>query len=262
MTYLWNYFHKDERSFDYLATTDKGNFCWVAINLPQLALFTLVWLFRHWWDSLHQLPKPQDTWQLIWCNGWNLSNWWEKNFVMNFMFLITNLRILALNSCCRVPYDDCARRGSMPPSRTLLTGHTEFVDIGYRSVCLCTRPPLTLTCRVAPPQNQPWLGWSPGGRHCDSRSCNTPALSRPMVHLYAASPLCIWPSPSGLQYGWRSESRCQITEIIRNTFISVTFVLVTLLQKSIDSLHNNNYWPTVENLDWLNKSFHYFKPTL
>lgn len=87
-----------------------------------------------------------------------------------------------------------------------LDTRTEFVVTGH------TSPPLTLTCTVAPPQNQPWLGWSPGGKHYGSRSYNTPALSHTAVHLYAVSPLCIWPSPSGLQCGCKSEGRSQITD--------------------------------------------------
>lgn len=107
-----------------------------------------------------------------------------------------------------------------------------------------------LTCREAPPRNRPWLGWSPGGRRCDSRSCSTPAPSRPVAHLYAASPLCIWLSPSGSQCDWNSESRSQAIEIFF-FFTSVTFVLMALLQKSNECIktHIDPHWPAVQKQD-------------
>lgn len=58
-----------------------------------------------------------------------------------------------------------------------------------------------VTCTRAPRQNQPWLEWSPGGKHCDSHSCNTPTRSPPKDHLYAGSPPYIWHGPNGWQYG-------------------------------------------------------------
>lgn len=164
---------------------------------------------------------------------------------------------LSLSSFFRVADNDCQSL-SMLSSRTLSTEHIQYVlSCGHWLQDSRSMYKSTLTCRVAPPRNRPWLGWSPGGRRCDSRSCNTRAPSRPAAHLYAASPLCIWLLPSGSQCDWKSESRSQMVEkIIRNTLISVTFVLVALLQKSIDSLHNNTYWPTVQKQERQNRLLH------
>lgn len=128
-----------------------------------------------------------------------------------------------------------------------ITEHYGFVGTGlpmYKAAIL----PL-LTCRVAPQRNRPWPGWSPGGRRCDSHSCNILAPSHPMAHLYAVSPLCILLSPSGSQCGWKSESRGQVIQkIIRIFFISFIFVLVALL-KEIQWLHNNTCWPVEQKQD-------------
>lgn len=127
---------------------------------------------------------------------------------------------------------------STPSWRNLKTDQTRTA-IAHR-----TAARRALTCRAEPPQNRPWPGWSPGGRRCGSRSCNTPAQSRPAARLCAASPLCISPSPGGSQCGCNSESGGlnDWENNQKHSDLRVIF-LVASLQKSVDSLHNT-YWPT------------------
>lgn len=72
-----------------------------------------------------------------------------------------------------------------------------------------------LTCRAAPPRSQPWLGWSPAGRRCGSRSCSTPGQSPPGARPCAGSPPCTWPSPGGSRCGCKqtAEITAQFTAV-------------------------------------------------
>lgn len=92
---------------------------------------------------------------------------------------------------------------------------------------------VALTCRAAPPRSQPWLGWSPGGRRCDSRSCNTRARSPPAARLYVMSPPCIWLSPGDSQCDWKPGNRRAVEMV---SYSSVTFVLVSLTKKKKKNL--------------------------
>lgn len=62
-------------------------------------------------------------------------------------------------------------------------------------------PRFSLTCTAEPPRSQPWLGWSPAGKHSCSHSCNIPGQSLPKAHPCAESPPCTWLSPGDSRCG-------------------------------------------------------------
>lgn len=140
--------------------------------------------------------------------------------------------ISSFQSCSKVAYKQWACKHPMLlPKSTHRTEHVELVVTDLLTYKASAWP--ALTCREAPPRSLPLPGWSPGGRRCDSRSCNTPARSHPVARLYAASPLCIWLSPDGSQCDWNLRDRSEVFEkTIWKVLISVKFGQVVLPLKS------------------------------